>query len=195
MLKRLFLRLLAALALLVVAVTVNTLRQGSRQLDVPPAPPLPVDEGGAALRLSEAIDRARTVSSPDDAQANADQFRQLHEFLQARYPKAQAVLEREPVGWSLLYTWKSGTDANTKVSGKPWGEFFGERVFRPLGMTATRVTGLTDLVPNRASGYAWTKGETSRMKTTGLPSAQAAHSCPPCWIWRSGRARCHEIRS
>lgn len=109
MLKRLFLTLLAALALLVVAVTVNTLRQGSRQLDVPPAPPLPVDEAGAALRLSEAI-RARTVSSPDDAQANADQFRQLHEFLQARYPRAQAVLEREPVGWSLLYTWK-GSDA------------------------------------------------------------------------------------
>jgi D-alanyl-D-alanine carboxypeptidase len=42
-----------------------------------------------------------------------------------------------------------------KVSGKPWGEFLSERVFTPLGMTATRVTTLADIVPNRARGYAW----------------------------------------
>ena len=80
MVKRLLfagLTVLALLALLAVAVAANTLRQGSRQLDVPPAPPLAVDEAGAASRLAEAI-RARTVSSLDDPQANADQFRQLH---------------------------------------------------------------------------------------------------------------------
>jgi D-alanyl-D-alanine carboxypeptidase len=45
-----------------------------------------------------------------------------------------------------------------RVSGKPWGAFLAERVFAPLGMTATRVTSLTDIVSNRASGYAWREG-------------------------------------
>jgi len=109
MLKRLLFIVLAALALLVAAVAVNTLRQGSHQLDVPPAPPLAVDEAGAATRLAEAI-RARTVSSLDDAAQNTDQFAQLHAMLQARYPKAHAVMQREVVGGlSLLYTWK-GSD-------------------------------------------------------------------------------------
>jgi CubicO group peptidase (beta-lactamase class C family) len=40
-----------------------------------------------------------------------------------------------------------------KVSGKPYGEFLEERIFRPLGMTATRVNDLGAIIPNRASGY------------------------------------------
>lgn len=42
-----------------------------------------------------------------------------------------------------------------KVSGKPWGEFLKERLFQPLEMNVTRTTTLTDLIPNRADGYAW----------------------------------------
>jgi D-alanyl-D-alanine carboxypeptidase len=42
-----------------------------------------------------------------------------------------------------------------RVSGKPWDVFLAERVFRPMGMTATRTTTTTDLVRNRARGYAW----------------------------------------
>ena len=42
-----------------------------------------------------------------------------------------------------------------QASGKPWGDFLAERVFAPLGMTATRVTSAADIVPNRAHGYAW----------------------------------------
>ena len=45
-----------------------------------------------------------------------------------------------------------------RVSGKPWAAFLTERVFAPVGMTATRVTSLTDIVPNRARGYAWKAG-------------------------------------
>ena len=45
-----------------------------------------------------------------------------------------------------------------KVSGKAWSAFLGDRVFAPLGMTATRVTTLAEIVPNRARGYAWKAG-------------------------------------
>jgi CubicO group peptidase (beta-lactamase class C family) len=45
-----------------------------------------------------------------------------------------------------------------RVSGKPWGDFLNERVFAPVGMSSTRVTNLTAIVPNRASGYAWRSG-------------------------------------
>jgi CubicO group peptidase (beta-lactamase class C family) len=42
-----------------------------------------------------------------------------------------------------------------KVSGKPWPDFLKERVFAPAEMHATRTTTMTDLVTNRANGYAW----------------------------------------
>jgi D-alanyl-D-alanine carboxypeptidase len=44
-----------------------------------------------------------------------------------------------------------------RVSGKTWEEFLSERVFAPLGMTATRTTTTKEIVPNRAAGYAWAK--------------------------------------
>lgn len=47
----------------------------------------------------------------------------------------------------------------SRASGKPWPEFLTERVFRPLGMTATRVTDTTAIVANRASGYVVRNGE------------------------------------
>ena len=42
-----------------------------------------------------------------------------------------------------------------KVSGKPYGEFMAERVFKPLGMTRTRANDLRAIIPNRAQGYEW----------------------------------------
>jgi CubicO group peptidase (beta-lactamase class C family) len=45
-----------------------------------------------------------------------------------------------------------------KVSGKPYAEFVQERLFKPLGMTATKVNGKTAIVPNRAQGYLWENG-------------------------------------
>ena len=113
MIKRIFLGLAALLLLLLAAVAVNTLRQGSRQIDVPALPPLAVDSVGAGAHLAEAV-RARTVSSRVDALQNADQFAQLHTMLQARYPKAHAVLKREVVGGlSLLYSWQ-GSDTKAQ---------------------------------------------------------------------------------
>ncbi len=51
-----------------------------------------------------------------------------------------------------------------RVSGKPWGDFLTERVFAPLGMTATRVTSVADIVPNRADGYAWNADKFQNME-------------------------------
>jgi len=113
MLKRVLLALLAALLLLAAVVAVNTLRQGSRQLEVPPAPPLALDEKDLADKLAGAI-RFQTIASRDDPDANAAEFRKLHAYLQERFPRVHANLQREVVGgYSLLYTWP-GTDPNAK---------------------------------------------------------------------------------
>ena len=112
-LKRLLLGALLLLAALALAVAVNTWRQGSRQVDVPPLPPIAVDEKAAAESQAVAI-RARTVSSRDDPQLNADQFQALRAHLEQRYPKLHAALKRETVAdLSLLYTWP-GSDPSAK---------------------------------------------------------------------------------
>lgn len=46
-----------------------------------------------------------------------------------------------------------------KVTGKFYGDFLQERIFQPLGMSATRIISERDIVPNRASGYELAKGE------------------------------------
>ena len=38
-----------------------------------------------------------------------------------------------------------------------WSQFLSERLLHPAGMTATRTTTTTDLVPQRASGYELTR--------------------------------------
>lgn len=42
-----------------------------------------------------------------------------------------------------------------KISGKPYGEFLAERIFKPLGMNRTQVNDLQIVVPGRARGYTW----------------------------------------
>jgi len=46
-----------------------------------------------------------------------------------------------------------------KVSGKFYGDFLQERIFKPLGMTTTRIISEADIIPNRAAGYRLDKGE------------------------------------
>jgi carboxypeptidase PM20D1 len=111
--KRFLLALVGLVVLLAAAVVGNTLRQGSRQLDVPAAPPLAIDEKALADKLA-ALVRLRTMSMPDDPQANAGEFRKLHAELAARFPLVHARLQKEMLGdFGLLYTWK-GTDTNAK---------------------------------------------------------------------------------
>lgn len=46
-----------------------------------------------------------------------------------------------------------------KVSGKFYGDFLQERVFKPLEMTTARVISEADIVPNRAAGYRVADGQ------------------------------------
>ena len=113
MFKRISLVVLAALVLLVAVVAANTWRQGSRQFDVPPAPRMAIDEKALADKLAGAV-RFRTVADVRDADANAQEFRKLHAYLEQQFPLVHAALRREVVGGlSLLYTWP-GTDAGSK---------------------------------------------------------------------------------
>ena len=103
---------LALLVLLSAAVAVNTLRNGSRQLQVRPAPPLALNEQAAAARLAAAL-KFRTIADADAPEASADQFALLQDYLVQAYPRLHAALRREVVGHSLLYTWQ-GSDPAAK---------------------------------------------------------------------------------
>jgi CubicO group peptidase (beta-lactamase class C family) len=46
-----------------------------------------------------------------------------------------------------------------KVSGRFYGDLLAERVFRPLGMTRTRIISESDIVADRAAGYRMIDGE------------------------------------
>lgn len=45
-----------------------------------------------------------------------------------------------------------------KASGKPYWQFMSERIFKPLGMNATRDRDPHIIIPNRADGYEWENG-------------------------------------
>jgi carboxypeptidase PM20D1 len=112
-LKRFFLGLLAVLALLLAVLVGNMLRQGSRQVSVPPLAPLAVDAQAVAESMSVAV-RARTVSGLLDPEGTAAEFVALHTHLKTRYPRVHATLEREVIGGrSLLYTWR-GSDPGSR---------------------------------------------------------------------------------
>jgi CubicO group peptidase (beta-lactamase class C family) len=46
-----------------------------------------------------------------------------------------------------------------RVSGQYFGEFLQKRVFKPLGMSTTRIVSEADIIPNRAAGYVLDKGQ------------------------------------
>ena len=46
-----------------------------------------------------------------------------------------------------------------KVTGEFYGDLLQERIFRPLGMTSTRIISEADIIPNRAAGYRLVNGE------------------------------------
>lgn len=110
MLRRISLSVLSLVLILIVVLLAHAYLKTSRQISVPQFALLTVDSDHAAASLSQAVQK-QTVSSLDDPQANAEQFRALHAWLQQRYPHAHNVMRREIVGdFSLLYVW-DGTDS------------------------------------------------------------------------------------
>ena len=48
-----------------------------------------------------------------------------------------------------------------EVTGKPWSQFIADRIFTPAGMSSTRTTTTTDIVPHRANGYSSIRNTTT----------------------------------
>src|ERR1700722_14296506 len=46
-----------------------------------------------------------------------------------------------------------------KVTGSFYGDYLQERIFKPLGMTTTRIISEADIIPHRAAGYELVKGQ------------------------------------
>jgi D-alanyl-D-alanine carboxypeptidase len=53
-----------------------------------------------------------------------------------------------------------------KASGKPYGQFVSERIFKPLGMTASAYDDYADARPIRAKGYSTVNGQTKPAEHT-----------------------------
>lgn len=77
-----------------------------------------------------------------------------------------------------------------KVCGKPYGEFLDERIFKPLGMTATRIISEADIVPHRAAGYRLVNGELknqqwvspTKLRSCLRSTCRSTRSTAPCAI-------------
>jgi CubicO group peptidase (beta-lactamase class C family) len=59
-----------------------------------------------------------------------------------------------------------------KVSGQYFGDFLQGRVFKPLGMSTTRIMSEADIIPNRAAGYRLDKGQLKNQEWAS-PSANS----------------------
>ena len=59
-----------------------------------------------------------------------------------------------------------------RVSGQYFGDFLQDRVFKPLGMSTTRIMSEADIIPNRAAGYRIEKGEIKNQEWVS-PSANS----------------------
>jgi len=104
--KRIAILLGAVLLALSGIVLARGMGASSRQVQVAPAPSVPIDAARAADGLAQAV-RFKTVSNQDPAQFDATQFNGLREFLERRFPRVHEALSRELVNdYSLLYTWK-----------------------------------------------------------------------------------------
>ena len=113
MIKRLAYFLLSLLFLLIVILTINTLRQGSKQLTVTPAAVIQIDEVAVAARLAKAL-RFQTLSSLDPANSALAEFKQLHAHMKQAFPLVHSKLKLETIGTaSLLYQWE-GSDSLAK---------------------------------------------------------------------------------
>src|SRR5579875_3496259 len=110
--RKVLIGVLAVVGLIVAVVLVRTLTYGPPQAAEAPvalAAPVPIDVNAAAQHLGAAV-RFQTVSHQDPKDDDPKAWDDQRAWLQATYPKFNAVAGREVIGGgTLLYTWK-GTD-------------------------------------------------------------------------------------
>jgi len=63
-----------------------------------------------------------------------------------------------------------------RVTGRFWGDFIHDQIFRPLGMRTARVNSDSDLVPNRAAGY-YLVNDTLQNAEWASPSINSMADC------------------
>lgn len=112
MLKRILWCVLAALVVVAAVVAWNTWRLSSRQMDVKPIAPLPLERDAVAARLAGAL-KFRTISDAASGDINADQFVAMQAYLEQSFPRLHATLKREMIGHSMLFTWQ-GSDPKAR---------------------------------------------------------------------------------
>jgi carboxypeptidase PM20D1 len=104
---------IAAVVVLVIVVSINAARFGSRQIDLPRNDEAAPDTMALAARLAQAV-RFQTVSHQDAAKFPRGEFEAFHAFLARTFPRMQSALRHERInGESLIYQW-SGSDASSK---------------------------------------------------------------------------------
>jgi carboxypeptidase PM20D1 len=107
--RNILLLLIAAIVVLAGVLAFNVVTHGSRQIQVTAVPRAPVDQQGAAVRLSEAV-RFRTISNFLNPEQDAEALGGLQAHIEKSFPAFHAVARREvAAGHSLLYTWE-GSD-------------------------------------------------------------------------------------
>ena len=74
------------------------------------------------------------------------------------------------------------------------GDFLQERIFRPLGMSATQIISEADIVPNRASGYELLKGEIKNQKWVSATLNTTAGWCVVYERGGFGEMGCRTVR-
>ena len=71
-----------------------------------------------------------------------------------------AQIEKMPIEWAPGEKWGYRNTNYVllgiiihKITGMVYADFLGERIFKPLGMNATRLISERDIIPNRSAGY------------------------------------------
>lgn len=81
------------------------------------------------------------------AQSDMDSIREAYPTPLAFRPGEKFAYSN--VGYSVL------AEIISRAAQVPWPQYLQERIFVPLGMSATRTTTVEGLIPHRASGYQW----------------------------------------
>ena len=83
-------------------------------------------------------------------------------YLRLDYTEDELVqrIEALPIEWAPGENWAYRNTNYVllgvvihKITGKFYADFLAERIFKPLGMTSTRLISESDIIPNRAAGY------------------------------------------